>query len=196
MVRVLRAIGAVCFVALGILAAWAAQRSANPNGPGYTSDGRLLKPEHYREWVWLSSGLGMSYSATAASNKDPPFDNVFVNPEAYRGFLQTGKWPDKTVLILELRSSVSRASINQHGHFQAGLRAIEAHVKDEKRFPGGWAFFGFERSGEPARLIPRTASCYTCHTQSGAVDTTFVQFYPTLFEIAKQKRTLALHGLQ
>lgn len=191
-----RLFAAVIVGVFGIVAASAEKGDRTHNEPGYTSDGRLLKPGHYREWVWLSSGLGMSYSATAASEKDPPFDNVFVNPEAYRGFLQTGKWPDKTVLILELRSSVSRASINQHGHFQAGLRAIEAHVKDEKRFPRGWAFFGFERSGEPARLIPQTASCYACHTQSGGVDTTFVQFYPTLFEIAKQKGTLALHGLQ
>jgi hypothetical protein len=115
---------------------------------------------------------------------------VFVNPEAYRPFVETGKWPDKTVLILEIRSSVSRASINQRGHFQGALTAIEAHVKDEKRFPGGWAFFGFDRSGSPARMIPQTASCYTCHAQSGAVDTTFVQFYPTLLDIARQKRTL------
>lgn len=180
----------VGFGAVGIIAAFAGQGSAPPDEPGYTSDGRLLKPEHYREWVWLSSGLGMSYSANASTEKDPPFDNVFVNPEAYRRFLETGKWPDKTVLILEIRSSVGRASINQHGHFQGGLTAIEAHVKDEKRFRGGWAFFGFNRSGEPARLIPQSASCYTCHAQSGAVDTTFVQFYPTLLDIAKQKGTL------
>ncbi|HYU45886.1 MAG TPA: cytochrome P460, partial [Terriglobales bacterium] len=30
-----------------------------------------------------------------------------------------------------------------------------------------------------------------CHEQHGAVDTTFVQFYPTLLEIAKKKGTLA-----
>ena len=29
--------------------------------------------------------------------------------------------------------------------------------------------------------------CYSCHEQHGAVDTTFVQFYPTLIDAAKQK---------
>ena len=33
--------------------------------------------------------------------------------------------------------------------------------------------------------------CYSCHEQHGAVDTTFVQFYPTLIELAKQKGTLS-----
>jgi len=32
--------------------------------------------------------------------------------------------------------------------------------------------------------------CYSCHEQHGAVDTTFVQSYPTLLNIAKRKNTL------
>jgi hypothetical protein len=40
-------------------------------------------------------------------------------------------------------------------------------------------------------MIPATASCYSCHEQHGAVDTTFVQFYPTLLPIAIEKHTLS-----
>jgi hypothetical protein len=36
-----------------------------------------------------------------------------------------------------------------------------------------------------------TAVCYSCHEQHAAVDTTFVQFYPTLLEIAKAKHTFS-----
>jgi hypothetical protein len=121
---------------------------------------------------------------------DPPFDNVFASPAAYRGFIETGKWPDKSVLVLESRASVNRSSINRHGHFQGELIGSEAHVKDSGRFPGNWAFFSFETGSETGTLIPRTAACYSCHEQSAAVDTTFVQFYPTLFAIARQKGTL------
>jgi hypothetical protein len=39
-------------------------------------------------------------------------------------------------------------------------------------------------------MIPATAGCYTCHADHAAVDTTFVQFYPTLLPIAKSKGTL------
>jgi Cytochrome P460 len=153
----------------------------------FTPSNQMLRPEKYREWVWLSSGFGMSYQPRASA-ENPDFDNVFVNPTAYRAFLATGRWPDKTVLVLEVRHSESRGSINQGGHFQSSLSALEVHVKDDKRFPGGWAFFGFGASSA-GTLLPKSASCYSCHEQHGAVDTTFVQFYPTLLEVARQKKT-------
>jgi len=156
------------------------------DGPKFTPDGRLLKPEVYREWVWLSSGLGMSYGPATPSNAatDPPFDNAFVNRSAYREFLRTGTWPDQTMFVLEVRRSQSKGSINQGGHFQGDLVAIEAEVKNKK-----WMFYGFEGSAASAKPIPATASCYSCHAEHGAVDNTFVQFYPTLIEIARQKGT-------
>ena len=30
--------------------------------PRYTADGQLILPSDYREWVFLSSGLGMTYN--------------------------------------------------------------------------------------------------------------------------------------
>lgn len=175
----------VCAVALGAA-------NAPSDGPRYTSDQRLVKPDDYREWVWLSSGLGMAYGplANQDANENPPFDNVFVNRSAYRSFLETGRWPDKTVMVLEVRSSLSKGSINKGGHFQDALRGIEVHVKDESRFPGKWAFFGFPSGASAGHLIPTSANCYSCHEQHGAVDTTFVQFYPTLLEVARQKGTV------
>jgi hypothetical protein len=120
------------------------------------------------------------------------FDNVFVNPEAYRSFLATGTWPDKTVMILEGREARSKGSINQRGHFQAvGVMDLEVHVKDEARFPGKWAFFSFDAPDKNGTLIPQGAPCYTCHAEHAAVDTTFVQFYPTLLPVAQEKHTLS-----
>ena len=159
--------------------------------PRFGADNELIRPENYREWIYLSSGLGMSYgpAATAANNPNPPFDNVFVTPTAYRSFLQTGTWPDKTMFVLELRGSASEGSINKQGRFQGQVLGIEVEVKDESRFPGKWAFYEFGRTAASARPLPATASCYSCHAQNGAVDNTFVQFYPTLADIARQKGT-------
>jgi hypothetical protein len=64
------------------------------------------------------------------------------------------------------------------------------HIKDAARFPGKWAFFPLDEA-KPTKQIPKEAVCYSCHEQHGAVDTTFVQFYPTLLETAKKKGTLA-----
>jgi hypothetical protein len=167
------------------------QNSTSTTAPEYTAEGKLKLPEHYREWVYLSTGFDMSY--TAGGNPDHHmFDNVFVNPESYRQFKETGTWPDKTMLVLEARGAESRASINQRGNFQgADVMGIEVHIKDEARFPDGkWAFFGFD-NGKVGDLFPAGASCYSCHQSHGAVDTTFVQFYPTLMGIAKTKNTLS-----
>jgi hypothetical protein len=67
---------------------------------------------------------------------------------------------------------------------------VEVHVKDESRFRGKWAFFGFD-DGKTAKMTPTSATCYTCHAEHAAVDTTFVQFYPTLLPIAKGKNMLS-----
>ena len=39
-------------------------------------------------------------------------------------------------------------------------------------------------------MIPRSAECYSCHAAHAAVDTTFVQFYPTLLPVATKLGTL------
>jgi hypothetical protein len=161
------------------------------NLPQYTSDAQLKLPKDYREWVYLTSGFDMSYSANSQMADHHMFDNVFVNPEAYRKFLDTGTWPDKTTLVLEVREAQGKGSINQKGHFQSDVMGLEVHVKDETRFPGQWAFFDFEVGGQTGKMIPTTAECYSCHSAHAAVDTTFVQFYPTLLPVAKTKGTLS-----
>lgn len=160
------------------------------SGPQYTSSNELVRPENYREWIFLSSGLSMTYGPAAQANagRPPLFDNVFVNPAAYKVFRETGTWPDKTMFVLEIRRSKSEGSINKGGHFQDEIAAIEVEVKDEKRFPKKWEFFGFDGEAKTAKPVS-TTSCITCHSTNGAVDNTFVQFYPTLSAIAKSKGT-------
>lgn len=169
-----------------------AQRPSESDAPRFTADGGLERPANYREWIWLSSGLGMSYNAPTSANADasPHFDNVFVTPAAYRAFVAAGTWPDQTMFVLELRASESQGSINRQGRYQGALRGIEVEVKDERRFPGKWAFFGFDGAARTAQPFARSAACYSCHARNGAVDNTFVQFYPTLLEIARRKGTL------
>jgi hypothetical protein len=159
------------------------------DGPLYQADGKLEFPSAYREWVYLSSGFDMSYRLSASPDHHM-FGNVFVNPSAYRSFQKTGVWPSKTVLVLEFRGGDGKASLVKGGQYQTGdLMGIEVHVKDDDRFAGNWAFFEFDEQ-VPAMMVPRSADCYSCHATHGAVDTTFVQFYPTLLEIATTRQTL------
>ena len=176
-----------------LLCVFGISQAGDTNQPGsaaprFTADGKLLRPQDYRQWIYLSSGFGMSYADAAGD----AFTNVFVKPEAYRDFLKNGTWPDKTIFVLEERASSSKGSINQKGHFQSQLAGLAAEVKDEKRFPEKWAFFSF--SGDEGKLkdssekMPQ-AMCWSCHHQHGAVDNTFVQFYPTLKPLAISKGT-------
>jgi hypothetical protein len=66
--------------------------------------------------------------------------------------------------------------------------SVEVEVKDESRFPEKWAFFGFSATAKTGKLFARD-KCLSCHSRHGAVDNTFVQFYPTLIDTAKAKGT-------
>ena len=156
----------------------------------------LVFPDDYREWTFLSSGLSMTYEDEGDGSETGlrVFQNVFVNPSSYRGFMETGVWPNETVFVLEFRRAGTEMSINQAGRFQTDLIMIEAEVKDS-RFEDGWAFFDLgiaEALKEIAAPLSgdRVARCIKCHTEHAAVERTFVQFYPTLFEVAKKKGTL------
>ena len=160
-------------------------------GPQFTADGKLLRPEGYRRWVFVSSGFGMSYNANAGGNGAPAFTNVFVTPSAYDYFLANGKWPDKTMFVLEVYGSTSRGSINQHGSYQENFQGLDVEVKDESRFPDKWAYFGFSASQEASQAeSPGKNDCWNCHDKNAAVEHSFVQFYPELLKLAKEKGTI------
>jgi hypothetical protein len=189
-------------------AALAQAQSAPPasaratDGATFTSGGAVIRPADYREWVYLTSGLGMSYApeaqaaAAAAGQVRPPvFDNVFVNRQSYKAFMQSGRWPDGTTFILELRRGERHVSIDTGGQTQGAVIGLEAAVKDSGRYAatGGWAYLGFgggSSVNDSAMPNPPTASCYACHRDNTAVENTFVQFYPTLFDVAQRMGTV------
>jgi hypothetical protein len=163
-------------------------------GPAYNAAGELIRPTDYREWVYLSTGLNMTYGANAPSpSRNQPFNNVFVNPTSYRQFLQTGRWPDKTIFVLEIRRSEEHVRPNAFGYTQAAINSMEAAVKDSRNGAQPWAYYSFDGGNglsATAKPLPATASCQACHSEHTAVEQTFVQFYPTLFEVAKAKGTV------
>jgi hypothetical protein len=161
----------------------------------FNDKGELQRPPDFREWIFLTSGLGMTYGPNRAlPGQAPDFNNVFVNPDSYRLFMKTGQWPDGTFFILEIRRADENISINTGGRTQGAHVALEAAVKDSKRYPdGGWAYFSFDSpTGLRASAAPfaRTANCYSCHSKHGAVEWTFTQFYPQQFAVAQKMGTV------
>ncbi len=151
--------------------------------PQYTSGGELVRPESYREWIFLSSRLRVS--SKASSGEGETFGDVFVSRSAYHQFRATGSWPDKTVLVLEKRMSWSKSSAVIVDHYETDLIGISVEVKDTARFAEKWAYFSFDSSTKTAKANPK-AMCWQCHNGGGAVENTYVQFYPTLKPLAQQ----------
>ncbi len=139
----------------------------------------------------------MAYGPAAAAARQadgtPPFTNVFVTREGYLGFMRTGQWPEGTTFFLEVRQGEGHAANNVAGASQGKLIGLEAEQKDSKRYPdGGFAFFDLSHgaANQPSAPLPRSASCYTCHRQHGAVEWTFTQFYPEQFALAQRLGTV------
>jgi hypothetical protein len=166
-----------------------AAAAAVGDGPQFTADGKLVRPADYRRWIFVSSGFGMSY--TQKPEDAQMFTNVFVKPAAYDYYLANGKWPDKTMFVLEIYGSTSKGSINKRGSYQKDFAGLDVEVKDEKRFADKWAYFNFEGDDQAASSIaPSQNACWKCHDQNAAVEHSFVQFYPELLKVAKSKSTL------
>ena len=175
----------------GIAVLGALLPAASFAAPEYTSDNRLVIPPEYRTWVFLTSSLDLNYNdPVPGAGRQSLLDNVFVDPDAYKSFVATGIWPDKTVFVKENRVAATAGTISREGKYQTTVASIELHVKDEAKAEGKWLFFVSDGKN-PGRPMPADAGCVSCHSAHGAVDQTFVQFYPTLLPIAKAKGTLA-----
>jgi hypothetical protein len=169
---------AVC----GLLLA-AAPEEKSPK-PQYDAKGQLLRPDDYRQWMFLSAGYGMNYSPTPGSHE--MFTNVFVQRWAYQEFTNSGKWPEQTMFVIDEREAQSKGSINKTGHFQTDLMSLAVEVKDSNRYADKWAYYGFDADGKTAEAMPKGNGCWSCHDEHAAVEHSFVQFYPTLKPIAKK----------
>jgi Cytochrome P460 len=190
--------GSTALLVLGGLRAEPPSKAATR--PTYNAKGELIAPEGFRSWVFVGASLGPEYR----SNPDEPpakqgkpahdaapggdFHNVYINPEAYRTYRETGAFPDPTMLVLEVFRGETRDAkgVLERGWFEGKRHGVEVAVKDKHRPGGGvpWAYYNFRldengKPSTPAQAKP-DASCYDCHLKHASVDNVWVQFYPTL----------------
>ena len=157
--------------------------------PKYTADKKLILPEGYRNWVFVGASIGLSYSEETRGDGPGMFHHVYTQPEAYADYQRTGKFPEKTMFVMEVYQPEQKVSPNKHGYFEGQRAAVEVSVKDREMFPEGWAYFNFGNVAKTeARPIPK-ASCFDCHHEHGADDNVFVQFYPVLRNVKKNLST-------
>lgn len=151
--------------------------------PQYDKDGALLRPKDFYTWVFVGSSIGLSYAKDGDMSGPGMFHNVYTQPEAYGEFLKTGKFPEKTIFIIDMRDSQHNVSIAKHGYTEGEAMGMDVSVKDHEHFPDGWAYFNFAydsgKFAEKAKAFPKDA-CFSCHAEHAASDNVFTQYYPAL----------------
>ncbi len=148
-------------------------------GPIFDEKGNLKRPENIESWVFLGSSLGLTYS-DAVRDPDKPgfFSSVFMEPNAYKLFMQTGKFADGTVFAKILY----RSKLEDGGVSMGKPVYLEVHVKDRERFPETVSGFYAWAPNDPdfAEKFPVSMGCVACHQERAAYDDVFTQFYPTI----------------
>jgi hypothetical protein len=214
-----RQMGADVIVALGVAAlsiALSAQNGSKPAPtadakprpamPQYNSDGALQLPGDYRQWIFVGSSLGLSYTQGGpASMNMEMFHETLMEPSAYKHFVDTGTFREGTMFALLLHGTGENVLPARRGKFATDVHGVEMAVKDTSHRPEGWAYYNFGGMGglrTTAQAMPKE-SCYSCHVQHARRDNVFLQFYGLLAEAAHIKvsaaadhgATLALNGL-
>ena len=137
----------------------------------------------YREWIFLSSAPTHELQGLEWRGGDVQ--------ERLRLAVGVSSVPGNWELARQDRSRAGKKDVVEQGFrrdtrpFQTDLMGIAVEVKDIARFPEKWAYFSFDSSTKTAKANPR-AMCWQCHHGGGAVENTFVQFYPTLKPLAQQ----------
>ncbi len=171
------------------------------NEPQYTGSGELKRPTDYQTWVFVGSNIGLEYGDGASKEKPPEqedkkkapeaigkaqgnFHNVYINPEAYARYAKTGKFPEKTVLVLDVFETEGREpkGIVTEGQYPGKQTGLAVAVKNSARPDGSksdWAYYDFPSDLRSAKAFPDKA-CYDCHLEHADDDNVWVQFYPTL----------------
>ena len=61
--------------------------------PQYDATGALQLPNAYRQWVFVGSSLGLSYSEGQQGME--MFHETLMEPTAYKHFVETGRFPHR-----------------------------------------------------------------------------------------------------
>jgi hypothetical protein len=149
--------------------------------PQYAGKATLKAPEGYRDWYFVGSNLGISYSENAG--KENFFKNIYIPRSAATAFKKSGVFPENTQLVMEVYKPTSDASPAKQGQFEGKFVGIEVAVKDKNAVAEGWAYYNFigdnGEQKQTAKAFGKQA-CWSCHKEHGAKDNVFVQFYPRL----------------
>lgn len=173
-------------VLLGLVFQLVLASAANADEYYTLKNGELERPAGYREWVYVGAPVTPN-DMNDGKAAFPEFHNVYIDPESWTHWKETGEFRDGTILIKELVSVGSKTAVSGNGYFQGNFLGLEATIKSKQNFPkepGNWAYFSFSTKDHKtlelrAKAFP-AESCNACHAGAAADDFVFTQYYPVL----------------
>jgi len=186
-------LGLIAVVYLPVAKSVAAAQSEQSSAV-FDSNGKLKLPDPhiFRRWVFVGAPLTPNGLNNGKANF-PEYHHVYIEAKNIDAYLQTGEFPEGTIIVKELTRVLdpafpdgSRKEPSGRGYFNGQYNGIDITVKDSKRFAktNGWGFFTFGHHplpySESAEEAP-ASECASCHqTYVAKTDMTWVQFYPLL----------------
>ena len=180
----------------------AAKGSKDPSipwdGPTFDENSQLVRPEGYREWVYVGTPLTPN-DMNNGKAPFPEFHAVYIDRASWEHYKSTGVFREGTTIVKELISVGSKQATSGWGYFNGEFIGLEVTIKSAKHFPdepGHWAYFSFGHEYPLAeRSKPmQTLACNACHAASAAEDFVFTQYYPVLRGAKPQKASTTHDG--
>ncbi len=150
--------------------------------------GDISFPQDFLKWQSIGA-----WSTADESGKANGMHQVYASPGAVVTFLETGEFPDGTVLVKEVRGAATAKLSTGAASYATDKGVWFVMVKDQKkRFPNnalwgdgwGWALFEAE---EPTKQVATDykKDCLTCHIPAKETDWIYIEAYPVLWKDGK-----------
>jgi hypothetical protein len=170
-----------------------ADKGPSPLSLYVNEKGIITLPDGFRQkWTHLGTWIVTSQTATGpkTSEKAPGIGvhEVYTQPESVKSHNRDGKWPDGTVLVMEIRNIQWDDMPTGHVMCSGDVTGWFVMVKDsENRFKGnpnwgdGWGWAAFKPS-DPQKNISANykEDCADCHRAARTTDWIFIVGYRTL----------------
>lgn len=89
--------------------------SAEESAARFDSNGQLLRPTGYREWIYIGAPLTPN-DMNNGKAAFPEFHNVYIDPVSWQHWKQSGEFREGTVIIKELVSVGTKSSSSGKGY--------------------------------------------------------------------------------
>jgi cytochrome c len=116
------------------------------------------------------------------------FHDVFTQPESVEAYKKTGKFPDGTVLVKEIRK-INAGKMTTGQAYWAGdiaswfvmIKDAQGRFKNNPNWGEGWGWALFEAK-DPNKNVSANfqKDCIPCHVPAKNTGWVYIQGYPTL----------------